>query len=94
MAKEKAKHDGLLCFLLALIVVLILVIGGGAYYFLVADNGYDSNSEKQTITNDTKRVNEKWGYVSNAWEFTEGLAAIERDKWGFIDKEGNVTINL
>ena len=38
MAKEKAKHDGLLCFLLALIVVLILVIGGGAYYFLVVDN--------------------------------------------------------
>jgi len=26
MAKEKAKHDGLLCFLLALIVVLILII--------------------------------------------------------------------
>ena len=50
MAKEKAKHDGLLCFLLALIVVLILVIGGGAYYFLVVDNG-EEIAENKTENN-------------------------------------------
>ena len=52
MAKEKAKHDGLLCFLLALIVVLILVIGGGAYYFLVVDNGEEIENNN-LITNTT-----------------------------------------
>lgn len=52
MAKEKAKHDGLLCFLLALIVVLILVIGGGAYYFFVVDNG-----EEKEINETPKETN-------------------------------------
>jgi len=58
MAKEKAKHDGLLCFSLALIVVLIVAIGGGAYYFLVADNGENANiieeKEKNTAKTNSK----------------------------------------
>jgi len=53
MAKEKIKHDGLLCFLLAVIVVLILVIGGGAYYFLVLDNG------EEITENKTENIDEK-----------------------------------
>jgi len=57
MAKEKAKHDGLLCFLLALIVVLILVIGGGAYYFLVVDNG-EEIAEKPEILEEISEQNE------------------------------------
>jgi len=62
MAKEKAKHDGLLCFLLALIVVLILVIGGGAYYFLVVDNGEgiaNNESENNSIPTNTESNIEK-----------------------------------
>jgi len=55
MAKEKAKHDGLLCFLLALIVVLILVIGGGAYYFLVVDNGEEIAENK--VQEETSKIN-------------------------------------
>lgn len=43
MGKEKAKYDGLLCFLLAVIVVLIVIIGAGAYYFLVIDDGEKAN---------------------------------------------------
>lgn len=46
MEKDKAKYDGILCFLLAVIVVLILVIGGGAYYFLVLDNGEEISENK------------------------------------------------
>jgi len=53
MAKEKAKHDGLLCFLLALIVVLILVICGGGYYFLVVDN------EEEITQNKTSNVEQE-----------------------------------
>jgi len=57
MAKEKAKHDGLLCFLLALIVVLILVIGGGAYYFLVVDNGEEIAENNSVIVENEKDNN-------------------------------------
>jgi len=64
MAKEKAKHDGLLCFLLALIVVLILVIGGGAYYFLVVDNG-EKIAESETENNSAIVENKKDSNVNS-----------------------------
>jgi len=57
MSKEKGKHDGLLCFLLALIVVLILVIGGGAYYFLVLDNGKEIAENEPQIENNNLQAN-------------------------------------
>jgi len=38
MAKEKAKHNGLLYFLLTVIVMLIVVIGSGIYYLSIRDN--------------------------------------------------------
>jgi len=60
MGKEKAKHDWLLCFLLALIAVLILVIGGGIYYFLVVDNGDKIlNAETENINTSTDLNQEK-----------------------------------
>lgn len=62
MSKEKGKHDGLLCFLLALIVVLILIIGGGAYYFLVVDNG-----EEKVIENEVENIQS----INNSGQFTE-----------------------
>ena len=69
MAKEKAKYDGLLCFLLALIVVLILVIGGGAYYFLVVDTGEEiANNQVENINTST---NLEKSYVAEAKKILE-----------------------
>jgi len=56
MAKEKTKHDGLLCFLLALIVVLILVIGGGAYYLFIADSGEVIFKNNRSIATDLEKT--------------------------------------
>jgi len=51
MAKEKAKHDGLLCFLLALIVVLILVIGGAMFFWgMEKGNNIDHDIEPQNTS--------------------------------------------
>jgi len=43
MAKEKAKHDGLLCFLLALIVVLIIIIVSGVYYLFIDEKNCNTS---------------------------------------------------
>jgi len=92
MAKEKGKHDGLLCFLLALIVVLILVIGGGAYYFLVLDNGEEiANTE-----NEIKKSIILEGIYSiknsdNFWEFNKNGTV---KSWSNLSEEvGTYTIN-
>ena len=57
MAKD--KHDGLLCFLLAVIVVLILVIGAGAYYFLVIEKENDVKQNINNIENDVLGYSEQ-----------------------------------
>ncbi|MBR6504602.1 MAG: hypothetical protein IKT41_02640 [Clostridia bacterium] len=86
MAKEKAKHDGLLCFLLALIVVLILVIGGGAYYFLVVDNCNEYEGEYQKVsyqednlitTENIISLRTRYEILENIDEYEEFLAKIK-----------------
>lgn len=49
MAKEKGKHDWLLCLLLAIIVVLILVIGGSLYYALVIEDKENTVEDNANI---------------------------------------------
>jgi len=84
MAKEKAKHDGLLCFLLALIVVLILVIGGGAYYFLVVDNGEEiaeKKMENNLMVAEKKDDNVEENKTLKTQEEIDGLAKANLEKY-------------
>jgi len=86
MAKEKAKHDGLLCFLLALIVVLILVIGGGAYYFLVVDNG-EEIVENENTDNNIKQEENNSNVLTKINNSKEIVYSIEKEQYlEYLDK--------
>lgn len=92
MAKEKTKHDSLLCLLLALIVVLILAIGGGVYYFIVS--GDEGNNDKPIQLAETmiqedidKKVKE------NVTKYFEILEAEEAIQWLEILKINNTPAN-
>lgn len=58
MAKEKAKHDWLLCLLLAIIIVLILIIGGGLYYILVIENEENIEENNSNLLKNETVMNE------------------------------------
>jgi len=82
MAKEKTKHDGLLCFLLALIVVLTVVVGGGLYYFLVIDNPENNKPNEDKISEVKSNYYEP---TNEEKERAEQLAGILRNNLPKID---------
>ena len=96
MVKEKAKHDGLLCFLLAVIVVLILIIGVGAYYFLVIEKenkviGNTNNIDKEILGYEESETIKKPTEV----EFTEDeeTGRLSKEQLDYFTEYFNLHVN-
>ena len=94
MAKEKTKHDGILCFLLALIVVLILVIGGGAYYFLLLDMGEEFENNKTENINASTNLNQEKSHELEAKKILEDYLKLEHYQENLIGPMPYILVDL